>query len=162
MSGGTGAVSAGRVTALPASPEHRSGAGAAYQWPLRTHLELATLPTAVACLRKHAKMVALEWHLSADLCDTAELVVSELVTNSIRASHGLTLPVVRLWLVSDGRKLLVQVWDGCTTMPTRTHAGPDADTGRGLMIVDALAEQWDCYAVDGGKVVRALIGADSC
>jgi hypothetical protein len=47
-------------------------------------------------------------------------------------------------------------------MPVRSDAGPDADSGRGLMIVDALAEQWDCYAVDGGKVVRVLIGSDSC
>jgi anti-sigma regulatory factor (Ser/Thr protein kinase) len=65
-----------------------------------THLELASLPSAVACARLHAKAVALEWGLPA-LAESVELIVSELVTNSIRAAErphgaGLTVAVVRL------------------------------------------------------------------
>ena len=144
MTGGIGAVSAGRGGALPASTTERgSGAGTAYQWPLRTYLELRALPTAVSCLRNHAKIVALEWGLSRDQAETAALIVSELATNSVRASRALASPVVRLWLMSDGWKILIQVWDASDKMPVRSDAGPDADSGRGLMIIDALAERWD-------------------
>jgi anti-sigma regulatory factor (Ser/Thr protein kinase) len=161
MTGGIGAVSAGCGGAHLATEDH-SGAGTAYQWPLRTYLELAALPTAVGCLRNHTKIVAMEWGLPREQRETVELIVSELVTNSVRASHALVSPVVRLWLVSDGQKVLVQVWDACDKMPVRSNADLDAESGRGLMIVDALAEEWDCYALDGGKVVRVLIGADFC
>ena len=90
MTGGTGAVWAGRVTAPLAIPaEHGSGVGTAYQWPLRTYLELAALPTAVGCLRNHAKIVAMEWGLSREQRETVELIVSELVTNSDLAVFGL-------------------------------------------------------------------------
>ena len=68
---------------------------------------------------------------------------------------------MQLWLTSDRISLVIHVWDACDQMPVRSDAGLDDDSGRGLMIVDALAEEWDCYAVDGGKVVRVLIGADS-
>ena len=56
----------------------------ASSWQLMTYLELAALPTAVPCARMHAKAVALEWGLPA-LAEKVELIVSELVTNSVRA-----------------------------------------------------------------------------
>jgi anti-sigma regulatory factor (Ser/Thr protein kinase) len=99
----------------------------------------------------------MEWGLSREHGETAELIVSELVTNALRASRGLASPVVRLRLVSDGNSILIQVWDARDEMPVRSDADPDAESGRGLMIVDALAEKWDCYPLDGGKVVWALV-----
>ena len=47
-------------------------------WPLQTRLPLAALPTAPSVARGHVRVVASEWGL-ADLADTAELLVSELV-----------------------------------------------------------------------------------
>ena len=54
-------------------------------WPFASYLELGALPGAVPCARLHTKQVLWEWHLD-DLAATAELLVSELVTNSQRAS----------------------------------------------------------------------------
>src|SRR5215472_8017419 len=92
-------------------------------------LTLGSLPGAVPCARLHARQVVWEWGLP-ELMETAELVVSELVTNGVRACEGLRgsryrgrwrpgTPPVRLWLQSDRQRLLVQVWDGNDRMPHR-------------------------------------------
>jgi anti-sigma regulatory factor (Ser/Thr protein kinase) len=128
-------------------------------WPLTTYLELAAMPTAVPCFRLHARAVVMEWQLPR-LAESAELLVSELVTNAIRASGRLRTgqtPVVRLWMVSDRTLLVIHVWDGSGEMPLRRDAGPEADSGRGLMLVEALGKNWGTYRLDSGKVVWAEI-----
>src|SRR5580704_9714485 len=55
------------------------------QWARRSYLELGALPTAVPCARGHARLVVGEWGLAA-MAETIELLVSELVTNGLRAS----------------------------------------------------------------------------
>jgi anti-sigma regulatory factor (Ser/Thr protein kinase) len=132
---------------------------AAPGWPRQTHLELAALPTAVSCARGHVRSVALEWGLPG-LADTAELLVSELMTNAVRASQALPAPgppVVRLWLASDRARLVIHVWDGSDQAPVRQHAGPAAESGRGLMLVEHLAKDWGCYRKANGKVVWAVM-----
>jgi anti-sigma regulatory factor (Ser/Thr protein kinase) len=133
----------------------------ASSWQLMTHLELAALPTAVPCARMHAKAVALEWGLPA-LAEEIELIVSELVTNSVRAAErsreaNLTVAVIRLWLLSDLRCILIRVWDGSGDMPVRKDAGLDEESGRGLMLVEHLSSEWGAYRVVDGKVVWALV-----
>ena len=54
----------------------------------QSHLVLGALPSAVPCARLHARLVLAEWDLKP-LAETAELIVSELVTNAVRASTGL-------------------------------------------------------------------------
>src|SRR5262249_58411803 len=55
--------------------------------PLQTSLVLGALPSVVACARLHARNVMCEWDLPS-VADSVELVVSELVTNAVRASTG--------------------------------------------------------------------------
>jgi anti-sigma regulatory factor (Ser/Thr protein kinase) len=104
----------------------------------------------------HAKQVVREWGLAA-LADTTELIVSELVTNAIRASAGLLSPVVRLWLVSDLNCVVIHVWDGSNEMPVRQNAGPDSERGRGLLLVESLSRDWGWYRKATGKVAWAMI-----
>jgi anti-sigma regulatory factor (Ser/Thr protein kinase) len=130
-------------------------------WPLMSHLELAALPTAVGSARKHAWAVALEFGLSA-LANNIELIVSELVTNAVRASEylcgdGLATPVVWLWLASDLQCMLIRVWDGNSEMPIRRDAGPYDESGRGLMLVNCLGSEWGAYRKANGKVVWVII-----
>ena len=132
------------------------------RWPLRTCLELAALPTAVPCARLHAKNVLHEWHLGA-LADTVELLISEIVTNAVRASatvaqHGIGIPTTKVWLTSDGRRVLIQVWDSDGHRPARQEAGLTAESGRGLLLVQTLSAEWGYYTPDGqaGKIVWAL------
>jgi hypothetical protein len=138
-------------------------------WPLRTYLELDARPEAVRPTRQHARTAVCRWRLE-DLADTVELLVSELVTNAVNASAGLagpragapTLdaepPQVRFWLASDRYQVMIHVWDPDRRKPVAQDAWPDAETGRGLLLVTALSARWGCYSPDGhgGKIVWAL------
>jgi anti-sigma regulatory factor (Ser/Thr protein kinase) len=137
-------------------------------WPLQSYLELATLPSAVPCARLHARQILWEWGLQA-LTDTAELIVSELVTNAINASQGSRgsryaghwMPgasPLRLWLHGDSERIAIQVWDGNDQVPTRQAKELDAESGRGLLLVEALTEAWGSYRPQdsSGKVVWAV------
>ncbi len=68
------------------------------RFPRRSSLLLGALPSAVPCARLHARQVLWEWGLS-EVAETAELLLSELVTNALQAARATAndLPVnVRL------------------------------------------------------------------
>jgi anti-sigma regulatory factor (Ser/Thr protein kinase) len=128
-------------------------------WPLQTRLPLAALPTAPGVARGHVRTVAREWNL-ADLASTAELLVSELVTNAVQASAKLRTvgsPVIHLWVTSDGVSMVIHVWDGSDEMPFVKDVAPDEENGRGLMLVATLGKDWGCYRKAAGKVVWVMI-----
>jgi hypothetical protein len=150
------------------SPEPRKQ-DTADGWPLRSYLQLGTLPGAVPCARLHAKLVLWEWGLDR-LVETSELLVSEIVTNAVRASTDPTsshgdeqwaggLPTVWFWLASDRSNVLIQVWDGNQETPSWRNVGPEAESGRGLLLVERLSAQWGSYTPEGwsGKVVWAIV-----
>ncbi|WP_320778597.1 SpoIIE family protein phosphatase [Streptomyces sp. CRN 30] len=87
------------------------------------------------------------WRLEP-LADTAEVLVSELVTNAVRHAHR---PVV-LRLVR-GDTLLCEVDDDDHELPTLLDAGPGADRGRGLLVVSTLAREWGTSRTATGKTV---------
>jgi hypothetical protein len=66
---------------------------------------------------------------------------------------------VRLWLAADGQFAVVQVWDASEDLPERQEAELDADSGRGLVLVDSLADDWGSYTPEAssGKVVWAVV-----
>ncbi len=128
----------------------------AVQWPYRTFLELGALAGAVPSARLHARLVLREWGLAA-LSDDTELLVSELVTNGVRASSAMGQASVRVWLVSDLRQVVVFVWDASPRPPARADPGADAENGRGLLLVEALSERWGYFGFDDGKVVWAAV-----
>jgi anti-sigma regulatory factor (Ser/Thr protein kinase) len=128
----------------------------AVQWPYRTFLELGALAGAVPSARLHARLVLREWGLAA-LSDDTELLVSELVTNGVRASRAMGRDAVRMWLASDLRQVVVFVWDASPLSPARADPGADAESGRGLLLVEALSDRWGHFGYDGGgKVVWAV------
>jgi Histidine kinase-like ATPase domain len=146
-----------------------AGASAATRWPLSVHLPLGALPTAVPCARAYIRVMLDEWRLPA-LADSAELIVSELVTNSVKASADRNgrprysedgLPVVHLRLACDQAGVLVEVWDSVPSPPAARRAGPDEENGRGLALIQALSNRWGWTTVPGwpGKVVWAELRA---
>ncbi len=137
--------------------------GTAPQWPLHTFLELGALDGAVPSARLHTRHVLREWGLG-DLGESTELVVSELVTNGVKATRALARAAIRLWLFSDHRRAAVMVWDASPQPPVRMDVYDDAENGRGLMLVEAVSEQWGwCFPGDtpggnhDGKFVWAVI-----
>jgi len=67
------------------------------------------------------------------------------------------LPVVHLRLSSDRARVIIEVQDQSMEVPTPEHAEPDQESGRGLMLVEALSQRWGCEVMLGwaGKVVWA-------
>jgi len=88
------------------------------------------------------------------VCDDVELIVSELVTNSVRA--GATVIDLMLEVLSEAVE--VQVTDDAAGWPTPRSAGPDGLDGRGLEIVDRLADHWHTVASPPGKRVVVTRG----
>lgn len=138
------------------------------RWAIQNVLAIAALPTATPCARLHALNIAYEWGLG-DLADTIELVVSELVTNAVQASvdhdgrprctPDTGLACIHLRLSTDGVAALVEVWDENFHLPAPAQASLDDESGRGLMLVDAVAERWgwDMPPSGRGKIVWALV-----
>jgi anti-sigma regulatory factor (Ser/Thr protein kinase) len=101
-----------------------------------------------------------EWHLTAQ-ADNAEPVVSELVTNAITASRA-TNPdsPVRLWLLSDSKRVLILVQDDSPHPPLPTEPGTGTEGGRGLLLVEAISSRWAWYIPGpggAGKVTWAIL-----
>ena len=79
-----------------------------------------------------------------DLLDDALLLISELVTNSIL--HG--GPPILLAIECDGEGLHVRVRDGSTEPPVVAHRGEQAESGRGITLVDLLSDTWGVEPVE--------------
>lgn len=73
------------------------------------------------------------------LVETAELLLTELSTNALRHACGLDIGV-RMCL--EAGHLVIEVYDGSPRRPVARRAGPHDESGRGLLLVDSLAEEW--------------------
>ena len=68
---------------------------------------------------------------------------------------------VALYLAADADRLTLLVWDASPDLPAHHKHDDDAVSGRGLEIIDALADRWGCWGpVAGGKVVWAWFDLD--
>ena len=89
--------------------------------------------------------------VTSGLLNDVQLLVSEVVTNSVRHS-GSDEPIrLRVWERPSGLK--VEIADGGYGFDAApVGAGGDDEGGRGLMIVDALAERWGVADDAHGRV----------
>ncbi|MGW0787928.1 SpoIIE family protein phosphatase [Streptomyces sp. NPDC002911] len=105
-------------------------------------------PSAVSGVRSDVSRKLSEWNLVEEAF-TTELILSELVTNSIRYARG----PIRVRLIRD-RTLICEVSDHSSTAPHLRQAAGMDEGGRGLFLVAQLAERWGTrYTEDGGKVI---------
>lgn len=135
-----------------------------------SRLRLAALPTAVGCARRFAQHTLQAWLLDhvADLGDTVDLVVSELVTNAIQATGSIDprpryadlydqrigVVVLRLYLAEVS--IVVEVYDRDPNPPLLREPTLESEDGRGLLLVDAVSTTWGHYLRPaGGKAVWA-------
>jgi anti-sigma regulatory factor (Ser/Thr protein kinase) len=100
-------------------------------------------PSAVRCARSAVRAQLAYWNLD-ELGDLTTLLVSELVTNSLRHASG---PIgVRLFRPSEPRSargiLLVEVSDPLPDPPRARAASSDDEGGRGLQLVAEVSRRW--------------------
>jgi len=147
------------VLAEPGRRRSLGASGPVPHLPLLSSLELGGLAGAVPCARLHTRQVLWE-HGLGGLADTAELLVSELLTNAVQASMATgELLGVLLRLCGDRAAVLVEVRDRCPAPLVPRHSGPASESGRGLMLVAALAADWGWHEPPGwpGKAVWCLV-----
>lgn len=104
-------------------------------------------PRSVGRARELARGRLISWDLEP-LVDTAELLVSELVTNALRYGEG----EIRLRLLLD-RTLVCEVWDAGLVQPRRRRARDTDEGGRGLQLVGLLSAAWGSRRTPRGKTV---------
>lgn len=121
---------------------------------LRHAVRRADLP-AVAETRRLLRDHLRRWGAPA-LADTAELLTSELVTNALQHTPGGAVLTATYSPGTDPR-LRVEVHDSLARRPRLRTAdiggGDYATSGRGLMLVEALADAWGVRAGESGKVI---------
>src|SRR6478609_263316 len=133
------------------------------------HLELSVFPTSPYYARVHVQRVLEGWRRD-DLVETAQLVVSELVSNAIKAHAPSSADTEaaahaspdHIWmdLYPVEEAVVLRVWDACRTSPVLRTPDLDDEGGRGLCLVDLLARSWGYYRpASGGKVVWCTLAA---
>lgn len=104
--------------------------------PWRLPASPASVTLARHATRRHLSGAGIT---SADLLDTAELLASELTSNVVR--HTGSQPTLRV--VRHGDVIRIEVGDAQPrVIPVEHDVGPDAESGRGLLLVSSLASSW--------------------
>ena len=109
-----------------------------------------TLPAELTSARRARGLIRrpmTRWEL-AELIPVTELLVSELVTNSVRYAQG----TIGLRLVLEGG-LVVEVTDDSAALPRLRHPDEDDERGRGLQVISQFAQRWGARRTATGKVV---------
>jgi anti-sigma regulatory factor (Ser/Thr protein kinase) len=105
--------------------------------------------------RRQVGAVLDEWGLP-QLRDSALLLVSELVTNAVL--HART--EIRLDVSRDKGGVRISVSDGSPIPPALRHHSDTSTTGRGLHLLDLLADSWSADSSEDGKTVTFLLSGE--
>jgi anti-sigma regulatory factor (Ser/Thr protein kinase) len=104
--------------------------------------------TSIRAVRRWVADVAEGWKLAE--AETLVLLASELATNAVL--HARTDYEIRLYLTSDDA-VRMEVADQNSRLPSVASVPTDATSGRGLLIVQALASAWGIENQGDGKLV---------
>lgn len=120
------------------------------------HIEVRCDLKAMAAARAQVVDAASGWGYPS--VAELEVVTSELLTNAI--AHAGSAATLRCSMDADGA-IDIAVSDDSRAMPVEQHLGDVATHGRGLTIIEALAESWGTTLIPGdGKTVWARMNAD--
>lgn len=86
-----------------------------------------------------------------DLIGDAQLLISELVTNAVQ--HAPAADILELELVERATGVRIILADGSAIRPIVAQLSDDAPSGRGMRIVEAIAQSWGADEHKDGKRV---------
>ncbi|MFD7868806.1 SpoIIE family protein phosphatase [Streptomyces sp. NPDC059783] len=108
-------------------------------------------PEALSAARHMIRAAVRAWG-AKDRADEVELAADELTTNALMHTDGGAIVTIRV-LAGAERRLRVDVEDRSSALPRRRDAGESGVSGRGLMLVDRLADAWGVESRGTGKCV---------
>lgn len=119
----------------------------------RTMLTVAQAePERIAGARKQVRELLHDW-ADEEQVDSAELMVSEMVTNVLVHTDGDALLVAEAVGELGTRRLRVEVADSSDELPHKRHPGEMASSGRGLLLMEMLADTWGVDPRGDGKSI---------
>jgi two-component sensor histidine kinase len=125
-------------------------------------VSVATLPVrhdaaSAALVRHELASDLLSMHVDPDRVDDAVLVASELVANAVRHASPVAARKIDVTWDFEGNDIVIHVCDGTAVEPRRCRVSARDPYGRGLAIVEALAEAWGVERTVRGKRVWARV-----
>ncbi|WP_087929148.1 SpoIIE family protein phosphatase [Streptomyces albireticuli] len=128
----------------------RHGSTARHGGRLQQHIAPAD-PEALSAGRHMIRAAVRAWG-ARERSDEIELVADELVTNALLHTDGAAVVTIRM-LTGPERRLRVEVEDRSSALPRRREPGESGVSGRGLLLVDRLADVWGVESRGTGKSV---------
>jgi len=123
-----------------------------------TTLRLPFSPSSVAVARRRLHAWLTELGGSPETVEDARVVLSELLANSVRHARPLADGSVLVSWSLDGAVVRLSVTDGGgQTLPRPLHAPSSAVAGRGMAIVDTLADRWWTEHTGSRATVHAVL-----
>lgn len=129
---------------LPTPSATASAAALAATAPRREFwFGLPALPTSARSARDTVRDRLRAWQVPGDTCCDAVLLVSELTTNAVLHTDSAHF-LCGLTLTGDARRLRIELHDDGRTpvRPPEHLAGPGEENGRGLFLVQQIADRW--------------------
>lgn len=121
--------------------------------PRRTALTIAQAePERISAARTLLREMLHDW-ADPEQVDSAVLMVSEMATNVLVHTDGDALMVAQASGEHGERRLRVEVSDGSDELPHKRRPGEMASSGRGLVLMEMLADVWGVDPRGSGKSI---------
>ncbi|MFE5090850.1 SpoIIE family protein phosphatase [Streptomyces sp. NPDC056638] len=121
--------------------------------PRRTALTIAQAePARVAAARQQLRELLHDW-TDPEQVDAAVLMISEMATNVLVHTDGDAVMVAQATGEHGERRLRVEVADGSDELPHKRRPGEMASSGRGLLLMEMLADAWGVDLRGAGKSI---------
>ncbi|MFP1625914.1 SpoIIE family protein phosphatase [Streptomyces sp. 5K101] len=128
-------------------------AGPARRPTRRTAMSVAQAqPERIAAARQQVRELLHDW-AEEEQVDSAVLMVSEMVTNVLVHTDGDALLAAEVAHGEKGRRLRVEVTDPSDELPHKRRPGEMASSGRGLVLMEVLADAWGVDPRGEGKSI---------
>lgn len=121
-------------------------------------MRLPFAPASVSVARQRLKTWMCENGGTGEAVEDARVIISELVANSIRHATPLADGQIHVSWVLEPRGIDLSVTDGgSSTRPRKVNAPSSALAGRGMAIVEVLAQEWWSERTGSRTTVHALL-----
>jgi len=119
----------------------------------RTMMSVAQAePERVAVARQQLRELLHDW-TSQDQIDSAVLLLSEMLTNVLVHTDADALLLAEVRDQADGRRMRIEVTDPSDDLPHKRRPGELASSGRGLVLIELLADTWGVDPRGEGKSI---------